>query len=847
MKKRWLMLINAGIMIGILVFVFIFSHQDQQTNFDKQVESFENLTVAMEKVTENYLQGEQGICDVWAKYINGRDMTLSEATEFIRNSHVLQTTSAHLIYADTREGLSTRRANEQEEGDYRVSYANVDIIGNGEWIADVGQTVNVSRAFTNPMNGQQSLAFINRIRVADEENAGITRDAYLLRIVPVSDLKEKWVFPQQEFGTAELSVINADGDYVIKGNSFKSSNFYEFYKSYNTVGNAALQELKEETGTTSGSFFMEDSRGGTCLIAHTPVSSSNGWIMLGYIRSSSLPSKTENWLLIGVVVVGLLFLLAINTVYLRFVNKRLQQMAEEAESANNAKTVFLSTMSHDIRTPMNAIMGLTAIAAKKTEEGKPVTDELKKISLASGHLLTLINDILDISKVESGRLSLNPLTFSIVETVENLVNISQPMVREKSIEFNFRVDHVEREYLYADQMRLNQIYINVLSNAVKYTPPGGSVNVDLSERPSEKPGCVRLIYTVADNGMGMSPEFMAVMYQPFSRQTDSRVNKIQGTGLGLAITKKMVDLMEGTIECQSETDKGTTFTITLDLPVADRDPDEMRLGPIDVLVVDDDPTLLETAADTLASLGAKVSTAGSGWEALALLEERKKTENKSFDVVILDWKMTEMDGIETARLIRGKISEKIPILLISAYDWSDIETAAVDAGANGFISKPLFRSTLFEKINGLLARDAKPMESEDNYSDLAGMNVLIAGDNDINWEIIHAMLDMVGVGSERAANGRICLETVSAAPAGKYDLIFMDIQMPEMNGLEATRAIRALGDPERAGVPIVAMTADAFSENVAECISAGMDGHVAKPIDIKLVIKEIRKIKEKRK
>lgn len=847
MKKRWLSLVNVCIMIGILAFVVLYSHHDRQNNYDKQIGNFENLTVAMEQVTENYLQGEQGICDVWASYINTQEMTLGEATAFIRSSHILQNTSAHLIYADTKKGLSTRPARAQEGEDYSVSYENVDIFGNMEWISDVGRDVNVSRAYTNPINGQQSLAFINKIRVVENENGGAKRDALLLRIVPVSDLMEKWVFPQQEFGTAELSVINADGDYIIKGNSFKSNNFYEFYKSYNTVGGAALQELKDKTGSTSGSFFMKDSKGGSCLIAHTPVSPSNGWVMLGFIRSSSLPSETESWLLIGVVVFGLLFLLAINTVYMRFINKRLQRLAEEAESANNAKTIFLSTMSHDIRTPMNAIIGLTAIAEKKTEEQKPVTDELKKISLASSHLLTLINDILDISKVESGRLSLNPLTFSLTETVENLVNISQPMIKEKAIDFNFRVDHVEREYLYADQMRLNQIYINILTNAVKYTPPGGTVNVDLREEPSDKPDCVRLIYTVADTGMGMSPEFMEVMYQPFSRQTDSRVNSIQGTGLGLAITKKMVDLMDGVIECRSETEKGTTFTVTLDLPVADRKPDEMQLGPIDVLVVDDDRALLETAADTLESLGARVSTAASGREALDLLEKTLSTAGKTFDVVILDWKMAEMDGIETAQQIRRRIGAEIPILLISAYDWSDIETAAIGAGANGFIGKPLFRSTLFEKISGLLVKEAKPMEPEDNLSDLAGMKVLIAEDNEINWEIIRAMLEMIGVGAERAANGRICVDMLRAAPAGEYDLIFMDIQMPEMNGLEATRIIRGLDDPDRANIPIVAMTADAFSENVAECLSAGMDGHVAKPIDMKFVIKEIRKIKERRK
>ena len=356
---------------------------------------------------------------------------------------------------------------------------------------------------------------------------------------------------------------------------------------------------------------------------------------------------------------------------------------------------------------------------------------------------------------------------------------------------------------------------------------------------------MRLTYRVADSGIGMSPEFMANMYQPFSRQTDSRVNSIQGTGLGLAITKQMVDLMGGVIDCQSEQGKGTTFTVTLDLPVADRQREDMVLDPMNVLIVDDDEILLNTAVDTLESLGVTAEHAASGLEALGMIAHRHQA-GQDYSIVILDWKMPDIDGVETIRRIRTEVGTNTPILLISAYDWSDIEEQAKEAGANGFVSKPLFRSKLYDKINALLGTEAKSVEPENDYSDLQGLSILIAEDNDINWEIISAMLGMFGITTERAENGRVCVNKISQAPEGSYALIFMDIQMPEMNGLEATRAIRALDDPWASSIPIIAMTADAFSENVTECLNAGMNGHIAKPIDIKLVIKEIRRIKEER-
>ena len=826
MKKILTIIVNVIIIAAILIFVVLYSRFETTDSYRRQIEHFESTMVTMEKVTENYLEGEQQICDVWARYINSEHMTMEEAVSFIRASHVLENASAHLISLDTSTGLSTR-PRQGTADDYAVSYKQIALLENVDWINETGESINITRAYTNPMNGEQSLAFCNRVTL-NGPDSNSSEDAVLMRVIPISELEQKWVFPQTELVNAELSMIDANGDYILKGRSYKNSSFFEFYKSYNPTDPESAGKLFDRITSSTGSVSMLNSHGQECILAFTPVTATSGWTLLGFVPATDLHVDAENWLLVGVVSVGLLILFLLDLHYMLQLNKRFQAAAREAESANKAKTDFLSTMSHDIRTPMNAIIGLTTIAEKNLGDVESTGERLRKISLASNHLLTLINDILDISKVESGKLKLSPLTFSIVETVENLVNISQPMIKEKNIDFRFHINQIEKEYLYTDQLRLNQIYINILSNAIKYTEPGGRVTVDMREEQSTIPGCIRLSYVVADTGIGMSPEFMTTMYQPFSRQIDSRVNSIQGT-----------------IDCQSEQGKGTTFTVVLDIPVADRQRDDMKLDPIDVLLVDDDEILLQTAADILVSLGAAVETAQSGLEALGMVKHRHLS-GQDYGVVIVDWKMSETDGIETIRRIRTEVDENIPILLISAYDWSDIEDRAKAAGANGFVSKPLFRSTLYDKINDLIGKEPVSQEPEDNYSDLQGLHILVAEDYDINWEIISAMLSMFGITTERAENGRVCVDRMRAAAEGSYTLIFMDIQMPEMNGLDATRAIRKLEDPWAASIPIVAMTADAFSENVTECLEAGMNGHIAKPVDIKLVIKEIRRIKEGR-
>ncbi|MBQ2618565.1 MAG: response regulator [Oscillospiraceae bacterium] len=839
MKKNWMLIGNIVIVLTILALIVCYVGNEQERMLASKMEAFGNMTEAMEHVTTNYLVGEQQVCNSWANYINANDLSAQQAIAFVRDAITSPEIMAHILFpdGDALTGLST--ATRGQAGDDTVSYRNI-----ASFTAELEEhlrqngAVSVTRAYTNPVNAIQSIAFCSTVTVR-RDAAGQPEQAVLLRIIPVSTFEKKWSFPTDDYKNAEISLIDTAGNYILRGHSFKNSNFYEFYQSYNSPGPAELERVKEALAGKPGVMTILNSTGSESLIAHTRVNSTDDWIIVTMISMEELGHTAINWTLGGIITAGLLLLLAFNLAIMMSFNRQLRAAAEAADRANQAKTDFLSTMSHDIRTPMNAIIGLTTIAGKNVEDAAAVRENLRRINLASNHLLTLINDILDISKVESGKLTLSPVTFSIVECAENLVNISQPMVKEKNIDFNFRVSRFQQEYLYADQLRINQIYINLLSNAIKYTQPGGRVCVELREAPGQTDKTVRITYVVADTGMGMTPEFMERMYQPFSRQTDSRVNMIQGTGLGLAITKQMIDLMHGTIECESQVGKGTTFTVTLEIPLADKLMDEFMLPPIRVLLADDDEVLLETARDTLRSIGVEADTALSGAEAVRMVSGRG-----AYRVVILDWKMPDMDGIEAARRIRAQVGDEVPILLISAYSWSDIEDVARDAGVDGFISKPLFRTTLYDKLSELLGNENTRADQEDDGADLADMRILVAEDNDTNWEIISMLLDMYGIQTERAENGQLAVERMAKAEQGAFHLIFMDIQMPVMNGIEATKAIRALSDPWASQIPIIAMTADAFSENVAECLAAGMNGHIAKPIDMKLVLKEIKRIKE---
>ncbi len=523
-------------------------------------------------------------------------------------------------------------------------------------------------------------------------------------------------------------------------------------------------------------------------------------------------------------------------------NNKLEAALDDAKHANQAKTNFLSSMSHDIRTPMNAIVGMTALASKHLDDKDRVMDCLGKIDLSSRHLLTLINDVLDLSKIESGKIALNPVNFSLRDLITALINIVRPQVKAKDLTFDVHIHKIEQEYIFADEVRINQIYINILSNAIKYTPDGGRVIVDLTQEPVDADN-VRLIYRVQDTGIGMSEEYMSVMYETFTRAHDSRVSKIQGTGLGLAIVKQMTDIMGGAIDCQSTEGQGTTFTVTLEFPVGTKTTSEHMLPEgTQVLLVDDDEIFLESAKETLEDMGAKVETANSGTDAVEIIKARCQSGERYPVAMIIDWKMPDMSGLETVRAIEEIVGGNLPYILASAYDWSDVEDKLKDNGVHAFVSKPLFRSYIYEKMCEVLNISDKPEESaQASENDLAGMHILVAEDNELNWEVISELLSIHGITTELAENGQECVDMLTAAPEGTFDLVLMDVQMPVMNGRDAAKAIRASQISYVREIPIIAMTADAFAEDITACLAAGMDGHVSKPVDMDKLLQEIRK------
>ena len=513
----------------------------------------------------------------------------------------------------------------------------------------------------------------------------------------------------------------------------------------------------------------------------------------------------------------------------------LKEAYRSAENANRAKTEFLSNMSHDIRTPMNAIVGLTAIAGANIESQDRVIECLSKITKSSRHLLGLINEVLDMARIESGKMTLAQEDFNLPDLVDNLITITKPVIDEHKHNLDIHINHIEHESVCGDSLRIQQVFVNLMSNAVKYTPDGGNITFSIEEKPNgfSELGCYE--FTIEDNGIGMSPEFQKIMFDPFSRADDHRTTRVQGTGLGMAISRNIVNLMNGNIKVESTLHKGTKITVTIYLELKEKEKEQDRnLMNLPVLVVDDDKTCCESTVATLKEIGITGEWVLSGREAVERCYAHHELKNDYF-AVILDWKMPDMDGIETARQIRKRIGKEITIIVLTSYEFSEIEEEAKAAGVDAFIAKPLFRSrltaTLRQFTSGRKEKTARNYLDELSEADYTGKRILLVEDNELNREIAVEILQMTGAEVETAENGKIAVEKVEASPKGLYDLIFMDIQMPVMNGYEATAAIRSLPG-EQGKLPIVAMTANAFAEDVQLAKNTGMNGHIAKPLDM---------------
>ena len=526
-------------------------------------------------------------------------------------------------------------------------------------------------------------------------------------------------------------------------------------------------------------------------------------------------------------------------------NTALRDALELAERANNAKTNFLSSMSHDIRTPMNGIIGMTAIAAANIDKPERVSNCLKKITQASKHLLSLINEVLDMNKIESGKVDLTEEDFNLSELIDNLIAMTRPQIKERRHELQVNISNVQHEKVIGDSLRIQQVFVNLMGNAIKYTPKGGKIKLSISEKPSNqsKVGCYEFIFE--DNGIGMSEDFAAKIFEPFTRAHDKRVEQTQGTGLGMPIARNIVHMMGGDIKIETKLNVGSRFIVTIYLKLQDTEEISCEhLVNLDVLVADDDPLSLDSCCCILTDFGMNTVGVGSGHEAVEVTLAHHD-QKRDFFACILDWQMPDMNGIEAARAIRKAVGEHVPIIIISAYDWSDIELEARAAGVNAFISKPLFRSRLAQTFNDLVEHNCR-LDDLDDTADLASLNlsgkrVLLVEDNELNSEIAKTILDMAHLHVECAYDGVEAVDTLLQCDDGHYDLIFMDIQMPRMNGYDATRAIRALPRDYCKRVPIIAMTANAFAEDVQAAKTCGMNEHIAKPLDLKRLARILKK------
>ena len=515
---------------------------------------------------------------------------------------------------------------------------------------------------------------------------------------------------------------------------------------------------------------------------------------------------------------------------------------EAAEHANRAKTTFLNNMSHDIRTPMNAIIGFTSLAATHIDNKEQVRGYLAKIMTSSRHLLSLINDVLDMSRIESGKVKIDAVPVHLPDVIHDLRTIIQTNAAAKQLDLFIDTEDVHDENIIADKLRLNQILLNILGNAIKFTRPGGTIRIRVIQKPTAPDGFADYEFRIKDNGIGMSPEFQQHIFEAFSREDSSTVSGIQGTGLGMAITKNLVDMMGGKIAVHSEEGKGSEFIVDLRFALSDEAVQHEKIPQLQglrALVADDDANTCLNTGRMLREIGMRPEWTISGKEAVIRAQDALD-QGDEFSVYIIDWLMPDMNGVETVRRIRRIVGNDKPIIILTAYDWADIEEEAREAGVSAFCSKPIFMSELRDALTRPFhVKQELPAAVHQGFID---KKILLVEDNALNQEIAQSILQENGFYVELANDGTEAVDKMAHAAPGQYDLILMDIQMPKMDGYEATRRIRALPDAAQAGIPIVAMTANAFAEDKRTALEAGMNGHIAKPIEIPKLMGTLKEI-----
>lgn len=741
--------------------------------------------------------------------------------------------------------------------------------------------------YLEEMCAEQSGRFVARYNAGSVTWAELRQEILILGVpvdFSVGDIHFDWLLCQLDITTLEnelkidsynsegfSSVVDTDGNYII--NISRSHSLLTYDNFFNELKNArfsgyksveALQTAMSGADNLSVT-YTQDGRENIMVINSLDFAP---WYFITTVPMSVFETQSNAILQIFILllVVVLAVMLAISVLIVRQLGQQaelakereksekeaeyqeqLRQALDMAQAANRAKTTFLNNMSHDIRTPMNAIIGFTGMAAKCVDDPVKTQGYLEKINNASAHLLSLINDVLDMSRIESGKVTINEDKENLPDIMHNLRDIIMADINNKSQELYIDTVGVEDENIICDRLRLNQVLLNLVSNCVKYTGTGGTIAIRISQLKQDAEGYGTYEFRIKDNGIGMNKEFLSTIFDPFTRARSSTTSGVQGTGLGMAITKNIVEMMGGTIEIESEEGVGTEFIVTLPFKICGGPRVNRTIRSLEglrALVVDDDLGACQSVSSMLRHIGMRSEWTAYGKEAVVRTKEAIEIGDR-FRVYIIDWLMPDMNGIETARHIRRLVGDDITIILLSAYDYSDIEDEAKEAGVTDFISKPLFMSELYRKLSQCCGEE-EPLPNEAGEvlerMDFDGLEVLLVEDNELNQEIARYILEENGMSVDIADDGLAAVEKVKAARPGRYDLILMDIQMPNMNGYEAARQIRSLPGYGFADIPIIAMTANAFAEDREEALRAGMNEHIAKPIDIQKLQEKLKKV-----
>ena len=725
----------------ILFFIIVYANTKAEESDKKEIIAFEKMTMTTNQIIVNYLEDEQHLCDIWANYVNrsaedGTPMTAEEAVSFIRKAKISPEIEGHLIFLDSpdKEGISTT-AKASDPDVYTVSYKNIDIFDNKENASDTADAVNLTRAYTNPMNGTQSIAFLNDVTVLDKESNELKK-GLLMRVVPLSRLEQKLVFLKGEYENVEISLMDKDGNYVVHGKSFKNSNFFEYYKSYNAANSEEYEQvINEISGGGTGTLTIKNFKDEDCILSYTPLETMTTWFLLAYIPVKDLvASRSIDWLLLGIATIGFLALLVFNSLVMMAYNRELSEAAKQANQANEAKSSFLSTMSHDIRTPMNAILGLNEMVLRDSED-ENIKVYAESIKTAGGTLLGIINDILDFSKIEAGKMEIINVDYSVASLLNDLVNMVQNKAENKGLSINLNIDRNIPKLLNGDEIRIKQIIINILSNAVKYTKQGYITFSVHAHKLQDKPDSVKLMVSVADTGIGIKTEDLDRLFTAFERIDEKSNRNIEGTGLGMAIVQRFLSMMDSHLEVESEYGKGSTFSFELEQKVVDWDPigdleeafrrsaneratyhEKFTAPDAKVLVVDDTAVNLTVFASLLKRTGLQIDTAESGDECITLFK------NRHYDMIFLDHMMPDKDGIETLTEMKGITDTPntgTPVICLTANAISGMREMYTNAGFDDYLTKPIdaerLETMLLQYLPAEKVSAASDREEADEY------------------------------------------------------------------------------------------------------------------------------------